>query len=279
MAPAMKFVLINGCSAGGIGAGLAEAFHQAGYHVFLTLRNLAKTPTNLANAQNVTVLQLDVLSPESIAAAVESVTQKTGGRLDVLVNNSGQNLIMPALDMNVVDGRRLFDVNFFALWLSCRPSLLFSSKPVAPSFTTQACTTAKAALTIASSTWRRELAPLGVRTIALITTSVKTPAFDNVTMPEIPEGFYYYVIREYLYRLGSGQPLQDGAPDPVAYGLGVVGAIDAGKTGEIWVGKDAGVNYWSWKLLAESVFDSMVDGILKAPGEFAKVAEALKGNR
>lgn len=109
-----KSVLITGCSAGGIGAGLAEAFQQKGYHVFATLRNAAKLPTSLSKAPHVTVLILDVLSVESIAAAVHSVKKETGGRLDVLVNNSGQNLVMPALDMKIEDGRKLFDLNFFA---------------------------------------------------------------------------------------------------------------------------------------------------------------------
>lgn len=57
---------------------------------------------------------LDILSAESIAAAVDSVTKETGGRLDVLVNNSGQKLIMPALDLKIEDGRKLFDLNFLA---------------------------------------------------------------------------------------------------------------------------------------------------------------------
>jgi len=109
-----KSVLITGCSAGGIGAGLAEAFQKKGYHVFATVRNLAKVPPNLSKAPHVTFLILDVLSAESIAAAVASVAQETGGRLDVLVNNSGQVLIMPALDTNIEDARNLFDLNFFA---------------------------------------------------------------------------------------------------------------------------------------------------------------------
>ena len=109
-----KSVLITGCSAGGIGAGLAEAFQKKGYHVFATVRNPAKAPPNLSKAPHVTILVLDVLSAESIAAAVDSVTKENGGRLDVLVNNSGQNLVMPALDLNIEDGRKLFDLNFFA---------------------------------------------------------------------------------------------------------------------------------------------------------------------
>lgn len=109
-----KSVLITGCSTGGIGAGLAEAFQKKGYHVFATVRNPAKIPPSLAEASHVTILILDVLSADSIAAAVDRVTNETGGRLDVLINNSGQNLIIPALDVNLDDARRLFELNFFA---------------------------------------------------------------------------------------------------------------------------------------------------------------------
>ena len=67
-----KSVLITGCSAGGIGGALADAFHAKGYHVFATARNPSKISPSLSSAENVTVLKLDVLSTESIAAAVES---------------------------------------------------------------------------------------------------------------------------------------------------------------------------------------------------------------
>ena len=108
---------------------------------------------------------------------------------------------------------------------------------------------------MASDIWRRELEPLGVRSLTLITTSVKTPAFDNVEMPKVPENSYYYVIRDYVYRLADGH-LQDGAPDPLTYGLKVASEVDKGAVGEIWVGKDAGMNRWAWKLLPKSMFVS-----------------------
>ncbi len=117
MAPSVitrKSVLITGCSANGIGAGLAEVFQERGYHVFATLRNPAKIPPTLAKAANVTVLTLDVLSSESIAAAVESVKRETGGKLDVLVNNSGGLLLTPGLDVKIEQGKKLFDLNFWA---------------------------------------------------------------------------------------------------------------------------------------------------------------------
>lgn len=114
MALLRKSVLITGCSAGGIGAALAEVFHEKGYHVFAALRDLSKTPQALSGAANVTQLTLDVLSSESIAAAVDSVKRETGGRLDVLVNNSGGGYITPALDASIDEGKKLFDLNFWA---------------------------------------------------------------------------------------------------------------------------------------------------------------------
>jgi len=110
-----KTVLITGCSAGGIGGALAEAFHEKGYHVFATARTTSKISQSLANSQNVTVLTLDVLSPDSIAAAVDSVSKKTGHKLDVLVNNSGRAMILPALDTSIEEGKKLFDLNFWAV--------------------------------------------------------------------------------------------------------------------------------------------------------------------
>ena len=66
MASGRKSVLITGCSEGGIGAGLAEAFCEKGYHVFATARTPSKTSQSLAQAPNVTVLTLDVLSSGDI---------------------------------------------------------------------------------------------------------------------------------------------------------------------------------------------------------------------
>lgn len=119
-----KYILITGCSDGGIGSSLAEAFHERGYHVFATLRNLSKVSSRLSaeaakkdenSNGSVTMLQLDVFSPNSIAAAVASVKAATGGRgLDVLVNNSGQAEILPALDTDIDEARKIFGLNYWA---------------------------------------------------------------------------------------------------------------------------------------------------------------------
>jgi hypothetical protein len=101
--------------------------------------------------------------------------------------------------------------------------------------------------------WRRELEPLGIRTLTLITTSVKTVAFDRLEKPNVPETSYYYVIRDYIGRLADGR-LQDGSPDTRTYALRVLAEIEKGTTGELWVGKDAAINRWSLRLLPRSIF-------------------------
>lgn len=124
MSTSCKSGLITGCSAGGIGAGLAEVFHEKGYHVFATLRNASKIPQSLSNAANVTVLTLDVLVSEQITATVERVGKETGGKLDVLVNNSGQVSVGPALDVSIEDSKKIFDLNFWvpmAMLQACAP--------------------------------------------------------------------------------------------------------------------------------------------------------------
>lgn len=107
-----KFVLITGCSAGGIGSAIAESFQKRGLHVFATARTLSKM-SHLEKLPNVTLLSLDVTSSTDIKSAAEAVKAKTGGMLHYLVNNSGVGHAMPILEVNVEEGRRIFDVN---LW-------------------------------------------------------------------------------------------------------------------------------------------------------------------
>lgn len=130
MASPRKSVLITGCSTGGIGAGLADVFLEKGYHVFAAVRNQAKLPESLKDTENVTILLIDLVSPESVTAAVEVVRMKTGGTLDVLVNNSGTNLFLPALDTSIADARHVFDVNFWGpfIMLQAFAPLLIEAK-------------------------------------------------------------------------------------------------------------------------------------------------------
>lgn len=109
-----KTVLITGCSTGGIGFSLAQEFQRRGLTVFATTRDIDKM-RELEKLPNTTLLALDVTSPAAIASAVKEVTKRTGGKLDYLINNGGQSLHAPALDTDIDDAMRLFDVNFWGV--------------------------------------------------------------------------------------------------------------------------------------------------------------------
>jgi 1-acylglycerone phosphate reductase len=83
-----RTVLITGCSQGGLGDALAQAFHaSSGVRVIATARNLSKVAH--LESLGIETVKLDVLSPQSIEDCVAQVSNMTGGQLDILLNNSG----------------------------------------------------------------------------------------------------------------------------------------------------------------------------------------------
>jgi NADP-dependent 3-hydroxy acid dehydrogenase YdfG len=112
---AQKTALITGCSEGGIGFALAKEFQSRSVHVFATARSVGKMAA-LESLPNVTLLALDVTSQSSIDAAVTTVSERTGGTLDYLVNNSGIQYINPLVDFDMALAKEMYDVNVFGLF-------------------------------------------------------------------------------------------------------------------------------------------------------------------
>lgn len=126
----LKTVLITGCSEGGLGAALALAFQQQGYHVFATLRNPAKAGSLTGeHGTNIDVLPLDTTSKDSISACLEEVKKKTN-KLDVLVNNAGTGVTMPLLHTPIDQAKAIYEVNVWGTLslVQAFSPLLFESK-------------------------------------------------------------------------------------------------------------------------------------------------------
>jgi NAD(P)-dependent dehydrogenase (short-subunit alcohol dehydrogenase family) len=102
-----KSVLITGCSAGGIGHATAGQLAAKGYNVFATVRSAAKAG-DLASADNVTVLELDVRDQASADAALARA-----GDVDVLVNNAGFEVYGPLEELTVDDLKDQFETNVY----------------------------------------------------------------------------------------------------------------------------------------------------------------------
>ncbi|MCV0381122.1 SDR family oxidoreductase [Nitratireductor sp.] len=106
-----RTILITGASSG-IGAWCASALQKDGWRVFATVRR----PEDRAalEAQGIEPLYLDYAEPESIAALVEEVLQRTGGTLDALFNNGAYAQAGAVEDLPVEALRHQFEVNVFS---------------------------------------------------------------------------------------------------------------------------------------------------------------------
>ncbi|KAF3765355.1 NAD(P)-binding protein [Cryphonectria parasitica EP155] len=203
-------VLITGCSQGGIGDALAREFHARGLIVFAAARDLTKTSS--LKEIGIHTLEMDVTDTASIKQATETVRQATGDHgLDILINNAGVTRILPFADCPVEDMRCIVNTNVLGSFAVTQAflSMLIQAKGTvanigsvnevfAPAFNA-VYNASKAALTAFSRTLRAELAPFGVRVVAIRTGGIKT----NMTRAEgdrLPGDSLYQPVRETIER-------------------------------------------------------------------------------
>jgi len=114
----MKTVLITGANKS-IGFETARQLAQKGYFIYLGSRDIekgAKAADELKaeGLQNVEAIVIDVNDKNSIEAAKEAISAKSGS-LDVLINNAGilGAQVQNASDLSTDEIRKVFDTNFF----------------------------------------------------------------------------------------------------------------------------------------------------------------------
>ncbi|OTB04203.1 hypothetical protein M426DRAFT_164934 [Hypoxylon sp. CI-4A] len=256
-----KTALITGCSDGGLGAAVAKVLCKKDYHVFATLRDTSKAGA-LAALGNVEVLELEVTSEESIARCAEHVRAKTGGTLDVLVNNAGRDFIMPLLDADLREAKKLFDVNFWGVLAVTQAfaPLVVEAKGVVANHSSVVWNlaiawgglynTSKAAVKQISEVMRVELEPLGVRVVTVIVGGVDTPIVANSTRDafQMPADSYYEPVRRFIVDARDGKLLPQGQPVDVT-ARGIVDDILGGASGCTWRGVMSSRARWlSWLL-------------------------------
>ena len=105
-----RSVLITGCSSG-IGHHAAHALAGRGWQVFATCR--AERDCERLRAEGLECLLLDYERPETIAAAIDAVSARTGGRLDALFNNGAYAIPAALEDVPTEAMRAIFEANFF----------------------------------------------------------------------------------------------------------------------------------------------------------------------
>ncbi|KAF2185181.1 NAD(P)-binding protein [Zopfia rhizophila CBS 207.26] len=268
-----KYVLITGCTPGGIGHYLSLEFAEKGFNVLSTVRD----PSNLTPPHpSIQYVPLELTNPASITALYEQVCQITNGKLDILYNNAGRNYTVPSLDMDFDEVQLTFEVNTFAVMRICQifAPLMIQSKGtivqtgslagVMPYVLGGPYNASKAALHSYSNTLRVELAPLGVKVITVITGGVKSNiARTNRQLP--PDSYFIPIMSEYQHRLTYSQHV---SIPTEKYARSVVKQILRGdgwfsKLRWIWEGKRSFVVWFAQRFLFAGVFDYYFTHVFK----------------
>ncbi|KAK9364913.1 hypothetical protein V1509DRAFT_451451 [Lipomyces kononenkoae] len=243
----VKSVLITGCSDGGIGSALASEFQRRGLQVFATARTVSKMSV-LEDLPELTLISLDVTNNPSVSAAVEIIKQATGGTLDYLVNNAGIGYVMPTLDVDIDEAKKVFDVNlwgllavtqaFAPLVISAKGSIVNISSVGGALYPPWLAS--KSALTTMTDTLRLEMAPFGVKVLTVMSGTVDSNFFRNVPEYKLPTTSRYIPAEKSIAVRAQGEDIQDGM-NAEKYAEMVVNDILQGAYGKIWRGNMASV--------------------------------------
>jgi NAD(P)-dependent dehydrogenase (short-subunit alcohol dehydrogenase family) len=112
-----KSILITGTS-NGFGNDTAKTLAAAGYEVYATMREVDGRHRDTAKelqSKGVETLELDVTNNASVDTAFRALLAKTGGKLDVLINNAGLASAGLSEAFTPEQLRDMFEVNVFGL--------------------------------------------------------------------------------------------------------------------------------------------------------------------
>src|SRR6478735_5918477 len=115
----MRTAIVTGAGAG-IGAAVAVALLDAGYHVALAGRREQPLRETAGDRDNALVVPCDVAVEAQVDALFDTVEQ-TWGRLDLLVNNAGTNgRAAPVEDMSAEVWSHVIGTNLTGSFLCAR---------------------------------------------------------------------------------------------------------------------------------------------------------------
>ncbi|KAF7507559.1 hypothetical protein GJ744_010350 [Endocarpon pusillum] len=258
-----KSVLITGCTPGGIGYSLALEFHSHGYRVFATARS-PSTISSLA-ALGIETLALELHDPQTIRSLQSQIRSLTNGRgLDILVNNAGKNDTMPALELDMDEVQKTFDVNVFGVMRMCQAFgpmvvqakgiivMIGSIVAVTPCVFGSSYNASKAAMHAYSDTLRVELEPFGVRVITVVTGGVKSNIFRSGRGLS-RDSLYLPVEAEFERRLNYSQ---EGAMATAEYAKSVVNHLLKKQPKKyVWQGRKSWLVWFAYTFLPRRVMD------------------------
>lgn len=107
---AARTIIVTGCSSG-IGAYCARALRKDGWRVFATVRS--REDLAALEADGIEALLMDYTRRDTIERLVETVVERTGGRIDALFNNGAYGQPGAVEDLSTDVLREQFETNLF----------------------------------------------------------------------------------------------------------------------------------------------------------------------
>lgn len=189
-----RHALITGAGSG-IGQATAIAFAQAGFHLILVGRSIAKLEAVATKAQSFGVtaqaVAIDLADVETVIAKLQAIDAP----IDVLINNAGMGYTNSLSDTSLEDWQQVMTLNLTSVF-QCVQAVLpqmrdrkrgtivnIASIAAANAFPGWgAYSVSKAALVALSKTLAVEERAFGIRVVSISPGSVNTPLWDTKTV-------------------------------------------------------------------------------------------------
>ena len=120
-----KTILVTGASSG-FGRLTAETLSKSGHKVFAGFHSAEGARKQIADelkAKNIEILKVDVTDQASVDTAIVQLLEKSGNKLDVVVNNAGMASAGLSEAFTAEQARDLFEVNVFGVQRVLRATL------------------------------------------------------------------------------------------------------------------------------------------------------------
>lgn len=119
-----KVAVVTGSSSG-IGLETSLTLAENNFRTYATMRNLDKAsnilePAKKKNNLSIEVAKLDVTNDFSVHQAIQSIAEKEGGQIDLLVNNAGYTQLGAAEDLSSEEIQAQFNTNVFGIFRTIR---------------------------------------------------------------------------------------------------------------------------------------------------------------
>jgi 3-oxoacyl-[acyl-carrier protein] reductase len=239
-----KAAIVTG-GGSGFGEGIVRKFAAEGARVLIADRDAAGAQ-RVAAATGALVLTVDVADASDTRRMVETAVERFG-TLDILVNNAGiGHLPQPLDDLAEAEFDRIVAVNMKAIYLAAREAVprmkaqrrgvilnIASTAGVSPRPHLTWYNASKGWVITATRSMAVELAPFGIRVVALNPVAGETPLLATFMGGDTPEARAKFLATIPLGRFSTPQDLGNAAcflcSDEAALITGVALEVDGGR--------------------------------------------------